>query len=111
MVAVTDPTCEFCGAANPRWLRWVDTSIADYFRRTQLGTPGQTAHALHFCERPECAAAAEAKYGPSGNRAALSRLTEELGEKGLDADDNEVRLAAVCADLLDACEAMERDAR
>jgi hypothetical protein len=92
--------CEICGAADPKWLRWVDQDVGDYFARTMTGMPGRNAHAAHYCEDPECAAAIEARYGPQGNQSALNRLTDELGAKGLDADDNEVRLMALCAQLL-----------
>lgn len=94
--AVSDRTCESCGAPDPPFLRWIDATIADYFQRTTMGTPGRTAHAARYCDSEACRAAIEATYGPRGNGPALRRLTDELAAKGLDADDNEVRLAALC---------------
>lgn len=99
---MTEAVCAGCGAPAPRWIRWVDKSILDFFHRVMKGFPGPTAVAVNYCEKPACAAKVEAEYGPAGNRAAFHRLTDELAAKGLDADDNEVRLAALCAVKLDA---------
>lgn len=64
------------------------------------GMPGRNAKGVHYCDDPACEDEVEARYGPMSNRAAFNRLTDELGQKGLDADANEVRLMALCADLL-----------
>lgn len=92
--------CAVCGAEDPRWVRHIDGDVGDMLHRIVTGFPGRSSHAVRYCDTPECAAAIEAQYGPTGNRAAFHRLTDELGQKGLDADDNEVRLAAVVAQRL-----------
>jgi hypothetical protein len=94
--------CEVCGASDPRWLRWIDQGIGDYFQRTMTGFPGATARPAHFCDSAECRAEIEARYGPEGNRAALNNVIDGLGGRGLDADDNEVRLAALAAEITEA---------
>lgn len=95
-----DRCCDFCGTADPRWLRHVDQDIGDYLTRTITGFPGRNSSTVAYCDTDECKAAAEAQIGPQGNRAALHRLTDELGQKGLDADSNEVRATALAVELL-----------
>jgi hypothetical protein len=94
--------CDICGAPDPDYLRWVDLTIADYFQRVTQAIPGKTSLAVRYCANPACQAAVEAKHGPQGNRAAFNRLTDELGKRGLDANDNEIRMTALCAQLLEA---------
>lgn len=92
---MAERACEFCGAADPDWLRWHDVSIADYVARVHQGKVGPTAKAVAYCSRDACVAAQEARYGPSGNAVALRRLTDEIGARGLDADDSEIRMLAL----------------
>lgn len=70
--------CAICGAPDPRWLRWVDRSGADYLHRRLRGFPGPTSLAVQYCDRVTCEAEVVARHGPSGNDAALERLRADL---------------------------------
>lgn len=77
---VTADTCEICGAADPKWIRWVDRSAVDYAWRTMLhpGYPGPTALAVKYCEKPECEFEVIRRYGAPGNENAKDRLLKDL---------------------------------
>lgn len=74
----SDPVCEVCGAADPRWLRWIDRSAVDYAWRRFHAVPGPTSLAVHYCESEACAAEVEARYGAQGNDAALEQLRRDM---------------------------------
>lgn len=88
--------CEFCGAPDPKWIRHVDGSMADYMRR--VGLQASTAKPVCFCDRAECKFAMVERYGPEGNAAALERLIREI-PPGPE-HENERRAAQLMVDLL-----------
>lgn len=54
--------CDWCGAASPRWLLWIDRSPIDTMHRQVHGMPGPTATPLRACDN--CRPKMDAAYPP-----------------------------------------------
>lgn len=68
--------CDWCGAPDPQWIKWVDQSPTDYLYRKLMWTPGPTAKAYRACEA--CLPKMNASFPSDHDQAVIAKAQREL---------------------------------